>query len=251
MARRRNASAEATGSGKASRYLFAGFGAALLVAGLAWGGQKLFEPATLPLKSVRVPNSLQRVTQEELREAILPHVNKGFLGLDMPAVRRSVESLPWVRRVSVRRHWPDTLEVRVEEQQPLARWADKGLINRDGELFSPPADQIPADLPVLEGPEQTQAELAEKYTEMQRILGAVGLRIIRLTMSARRAWDLRLDNGLVVVLGREEAYPRLLRFVRVFPAVLKAQMEHIERVDLRYTNGFAVRWRAGHAPAQV
>lgn len=60
-----------------------------------------------------------------------------------------------------------------------------------------------------------------------------------------------MANGLQLGLGRKETHLRLMRFVRVYAEVLKPRIEAIDSVDLRYTNGFAVRWHHGYAPAAV
>jgi cell division protein FtsQ len=45
------------------------------------------------------------------------------------------------------------------------------------------------------------------------------------------------------MLGRTEPLARIERFVRVLPVVLASAPGVIERADLRYANGFAIRWR--------
>jgi len=81
------------------------------------------------------------------------------------------------------------------------------------------------------------------------MLTPLGLKVSNLTMNERRAWSIRLSNGLQMILGRKDTHLRLLRFVRVYADVLKPRLEAIDTVDLRYTNGFAVHWRDGHATA--
>ena len=108
-----------------------------------------------------------------------------------------------------------------------------------------------ANLPLLKGPEQSERKLTEHLLEMQRMLEPLGLHIARLDLSERRAWSMTLDNGLELDLGRKETYPRLLRFVRVYPGVLASKAGAIQRIDLRYTNGFAVRWRDGAEAANA
>jgi len=60
-------------------------------------------------------------------------------------------------------------------------------------------------------------------------------------LTARHAWQLRLGNGLHLMLGRdaELAEVRLRRFVEIYPSVEKRKQH--EYVDLRYPNGFALR----------
>lgn len=113
---------------------------AVVVAGVCYvGAQKLLDPETLPVRTVRIESPLMQVTQQRIREVIGNHVEGGFLRLDVDRVRSELEALPWVKRASVRRGWPDRLLVRIEEQQAMARWGNEGvgLLNPEGELFKP------------------------------------------------------------------------------------------------------------------
>lgn len=209
-------------------------------------GRWLMEPDTLPLTRVRVITPLQSVARDELREVLLPHAEAGFLALDMNAAREALETLPWVRKASLRRRWPDTLEVEVEEHQALALWNRSEVVNTYGELFE--SARRPEGLPQFFGPKGSESKLVASYHDMQRMLEPLTLQVRTLRLSERRAWSLELDNGLELLLGRDDEVARLLRFVRVYPQVLRSQAQGIEWVDLRYTNGFAIRWRAGFAP---
>jgi cell division protein FtsQ len=200
---------------------------------------------------VRIESPLKHVAQDTIREAVSPHVEAGFIGVDVDAVRDSLQALPWVQRASVRRAWPDKLVIRVTEQKALARWGSEGLLNLHGELFRPQADSARQSLPLLRGPQETNRMVAEQYVTMQGMLKPLGLTITHMSLNERRALSMRLDNGLKLGLGRQDTDLRLLRFVRVYPRVLKPRLAAIDSIDLRYTNGFAVRWRDGHGPASV
>jgi cell division protein FtsQ len=223
----------------------------LVVGAVGWGVQRLLDPAQFPLHTVRIESALKHVAQQMIRETVASYVQAGFLGVDVDAVRDALEALPWVQSASVRRAWPDKLVVRVTEQQALARWGSDALVNLRGELFQPPVDESWERLPLLRGPGETNRMVAEQYVAMQGMLTPLGLMITHMSLNERRALSLRLDNGLQLGLGRQDTDLRLLRFVRVFPQVLLPRLAEIESVDLRYTNGFAVRWRDGHGPAAV
>ncbi len=212
---------------------------------------KVTDPAVLPVNAIRIESPLVHVKPEQLREVVAQQVTPGFLQVDVEQIRTDLEAMPWVRRASVRRGWPDRLLVQVEEQQPLARWSGGGLVNAEGELFKPHSGEDWQALPLLRGPEGTEQTMAKALHEMQGILTPLGLAVSHLTMNERRSWDLRLENGLRLGLGKSDAKVRLLRFVRVYAEVLMPRLDAIDSVDLRYTNGFAVRWRDGHAPAAV
>jgi len=222
------------------------FGGVAVLAMAVWAVEQMVDPATLPVTAIRIESPLVQLTQEDIRNAVRTHVKDGFLTADVDEVRKELEALPWVATASVRREWPDLLVVKVAEQTATARWSAGGLLNPRGELFVPTAMQQWSGLPLLRGPAQSEKVLMKEYQAMQSMLAPLGLRISHLTMNERRAWSLNLESGLQLRLGRKDMHSRLLRFVRVFARVLKPKMEKIDSVDLRYTNGFAVRWREDH-----
>ena len=63
--------------------------------------------------------------------------------------------------------------------------------------------------------------------------------VVQISLSPRRAWQMRLDSGMVLELGREQAQERLARFVSVYPYSLASVQHTVDYVDLRYSNGFA------------
>jgi cell division protein FtsQ len=213
----------------------------LAVAGYAtW--LKLMDPRTLPLKQVELEAPFSKVSKQRLHEVLNKQVNGGFFSLDVAAVTRALDALPWVRHVEVRRVWPDTLHVTVTEQVALARWRDQALVNVDGELFYPDTKSFPANLVELNGPEGTVAQMAEQFHRFNETLKQGELAMRRINLSERRAWEVELNNSTVIVLGRDDMAQRLERFVRFYPQLL-ARATEVRRVDMRYTNGFAVQWR--------
>jgi cell division protein FtsQ len=211
----------------------------------------LHSPDTLPIKSVQISGEFRRVGLETVRDVVSPYVHKaGFIGVDMDAIQGAVEHVPWVHHAGVRRIWPDTLAVVVYEQTPVAAWAAGGLLNDEGRLFRPDPATYPAALPYLSGPAETEGMVAAVYRDMSKIIAPLGLGITQLMMDDRRSWQLVLDNGMRLVVGRNDAYARLLRFVRFYRPTLAPRAEAVERVDLRYTNGFAVRWKKDVRPTR-
>src|SRR5688572_17129573 len=102
-----------------------------------------------PIREVKVDGQLAHVNREQIRLIVARHLKGNFFTLDLIKTRNAFEKLPWAREVSVRRRWPDKLEVKIEEHQALARWGNIALVNTHGELFQAATD---ADLPVFYGP---------------------------------------------------------------------------------------------------
>lgn len=227
--------------------LFVVAAAALLAVAAVW----LLRMPALPIRQVVFAQELQHVRRGEVEQVLPASLAGNFFSVNLEAVRGALEQLPWVRKVEVRRVWPSRLEVRIEEHQPAARWEDgpqagRGeLVNIHGEVFSgllPEEDA--AKLPRLHGPAGTAPELLKRYAEFVATFRTVGEKPVVVTQSLRLAWQVKLSNGMVLELGREQPRAplnmRLQRFVEVYP-VVAARPVLPSAVDLRYPNGFAMR----------
>lgn len=204
-----------------------------------------------PLREVKVNGELKHVTREQVQFIVTRALKGNFFTLDLNKTRRTFEKLPWVRDVNVRRRWPDKLEVTLEEHEVLARWNNAALVNTQGELFQAASDQ---QLPVFNGPDDSVKEITSQYQFFKQQLAITGHKPVQVSLSQRRAWQIRLDDGLVVELGRERMEQRLEKFVKVYDRSLGRLMQMkkaVDYVDLRYPNGFAVRLgnTAAHKPA--
>jgi cell division protein FtsQ len=210
--------------------------AALLVAGaILWRVSQLPEFA---LREVRVGGELQHVTRAEIEDVVRRELKGTFFTLDLARSRAAFERLPWVRTVAVRRQWPAGLDVALEEHQPFARWGTAALVNTHGEVFHAAYE---GPLPLFAGPEGSAREIAIQYRYFRRSLAAVGETPVEVRVSARRAWQLKLESGLTLALGRENIEARLARFVATQPRAAAVLGRRVDYVDLRYTNGYAVR----------
>lgn len=201
-----------------------------------------------PMHRLRVSAEFRHVTLEQVRAAVTVHLQRGFFAVDLRAVRDAVAALPWVASVEVRKQWPDRVEVALYEHQPYARWGRRHLLSTAGVLFATPADAEVADLPQLHGPHTHLAEVLSQWRQVQDLLAERDLEARDLRLSTRGSWSLRLSEGAQIVIGRDDLMPRLQRFVRRFPDLMAMEQRALLRADLRYGNGFALRWADPAAP---
>lgn len=202
------------------------------------------------LTTVVVKAPVAHVTEAQIRLVAERQVRGTFFTVDLERVRSSLERLPWVREARVERRWPDTLVVSVAEHVPLARWNDDALVSVTGEMF---VAAVAAPLPRLSGPDDSMAEVVAAFRRHQAMLVPLGMTISELRLSPRRAWRMRLDNGMQLALGREQTAERLARFVALYPRLFGARPVAGTAlapmsVDLRYPDGFAVRMPGGVSP---
>lgn len=195
----------------------------------------------LPIGEVIFVGDMQRVDAAELKR-VAGGIRGSMLRTDLNEVKAAVKQVHWVRNADVRRRFPATLEVRIEEHRPFAKWitedADaRALVNTFGEVFEANLD---ASLPLFRGPQGSSSQVLMSYISFKTQLAAIGQVPLAVTLSARRAWQLNLDNGVLLELGRSGAAERLARFVKAYPVVPAIQTANV-RVDMRYQSGMAVK----------
>lgn len=208
--------------------------AGLLAYGLLW---RAAQSDAFAVRHVDITGDTEHLTRQQVEGVVFGHLRGTFFNMDLQSARDAFCRLPWVRQVQVRRRWPDRIEFAVEEHRPLARWGSTALVNEYGEVFEGASNMT---LPRFEGPEGTAQEVVQRYVDLGRALGGIGRSIEQVRLSPRRAWQLKLDDGMVIELGREDIEARLAAFVAAYRRL--EQFEGgVARVDLRYANGFAVR----------
>lgn len=194
-----------------------------------------------PLTRLQVQAEFQRVSAEQVQSAVRPYVGSGFFAVDLGGIHAALEGLPWVRQARVRKVWPDTLEIQLVEHHALARFGAERLLSDAGELFVVPEINALQGLPRFEADEAQAMTLIEMFRQAQALLGP-SARIELLEYSARGSWNLRLASGTEILLGRSEPLLRLRRFLAALPELERSEARPLLRADLRYANGFALKW---------
>jgi cell division protein FtsQ len=223
----------------------------LLLAGAAGLGYALvawlLARQVFPVRDVILLTPPAQVTAAQLEYAARSSLRGNFFTIDLDEVRGAFEKLPWVRRAEVRRRWPAAIELRLEEHQAVAYWTvnesgETRLVNRQGEIFTAASN---AAMPSFSGPEGMSREVLGQYDRFSGAVAPLGRKLVGVGLSPRLAWQLKLEDGLVLELGRDQDKPsldeRLERFVRAFPGAQEQLSMQVAVADLRYPGGFALK----------
>lgn len=214
----------------------------VLLIGSALALDWLLRADNFPVENVHFEGSFEHVTRAQLVESVKDHVRGNFFALDLSTMVARLESLPWIYRASVRRRWPRDVHIAFSEQHLVARWGDGARLNHVGELVEVTNTVATPSLVALDGPPGTHHQVLQYYREFVHILAPSGLHPVAVTLTSRRSWRIRLDNGFTLVLAREDPQRRLARFVQVYARALAVYERSIKQIDLRYTNGLSVQW---------
>jgi cell division protein FtsQ len=213
--------------------------AMLLYGALAWAVRQ----PVFAIRHVVVDGPPARVNPAHVAAVIREELRGTFFTLRLADARASLQRVPWVKAVALRRRWPDALEVTLSEHEPLARWNDNALVDTDGEAFSADYD---GELPQLAGPEGSAVVVTDHYRDFVKVLAPRSLSIAELRLSPRGAWRIRTSGNarLTIELGRSAPDERLMRLVSYYSKTLGALARAgtpVDYVDLRYRNGFTAR----------
>ena len=228
-----------------------------------WGYTKLNSSANfLPITNVRALGDFSFVTESMLHQALIKGAddlngniksdifsNKGFFNIDVDAIKIRIEKIQWVKRASIQRVWPDTIIIEVIEHAPVAYWDDEGLVNSEGEIFYPSRESYPNDLPSFIAMEGLAGNCLRYFKDASEMFSAINLKVMEVKFNARQSLTLTLDNGVALSLGRQNKLYRLQRFSQVY-STLQEKSALIERIDMRYTNGFSVKWKQRQAKGE-
>lgn len=221
---------------------------ALISAGVWWVTQQPY----FTLKVIRVEGAqkeqLRHINPLIIRTAALSRIKGNFFTANLDTVRQVFESVPWVRKATIRREWPNRLIVTLEEYMPLGTWGEDGrLLSVRGDVFTANIAEAEEDAKLLEfsGPEGSSLEVVQRLGDLNQWFASLGLSVEALKLSHRYAWTVTLSNGVRVELGREEdsstMQERVARLVSVYPQLLDRLQDRIENIDMRYPNGLALQ----------
>jgi len=220
-----------------------GAGVVLLAALVPWGTGQVLSAMDRQVMAIDISGDLVGESQVALERSAGQWIGRSFFATDLSDVKEKLERRPWVESAAVKRVWPDRLAIEVREKKPLAYWSDGRLVSRSGEVFNPPNPEVAGKLPMLSGPDERVMEVIRMAQTMSGTLAEYDLGFAGLSLEQRGAWTLTLSNGIEVVLGRDQVNERFDRFVTVYQERLVSRASEVKRVDARYSNGVAVKWK--------
>ncbi len=227
--------------------VFLRFSIVVSVAGIVgvaiyFGKNFVDDASSRPVTSMSIQGDFTFLTQKDVSQIVLPLIENGFLRLPLSGIKGLLEQNPWIDSASVSRRWPDKLAVSVVEQHPIARWGNKGFLNQRGEFIALKLDDQLYDLPMLSGNAGQEKLIMQDYQQLAQLLSSFGLTISEFYCDELMSRRVVLDNNLVVNIGRDQLVEKIQRFLSVYNASLKTQLNEIATIDLRYGNGVAVEW---------
>lgn len=215
----------------------------LLLVATIYGTDFIYKQIDTPLTRVMIGGEFKHLKEPELATLVRAQIDGGFLSMNLIHLQTELQSHPWIHQVSVRREWPSTLKVEVVEEVPIARWGEKGFLNRLGDELAIKENSHLRSLPVLQTEFGKSQDMIEQYQLISELLVPIDLRLTELQRNTVGTWQVDTSEGVRLVLGRGQIVEKMQRLAIVWKSGLAVQKSNIASIDLRYPNGLAVSWR--------
>lgn len=201
------------------------------------------------ISTLELAGDAQKVPLSRMREAVEGTLAGTYFSLDLDAVRRAAETVPWVRSAVVRRVWPSGVRIDVDVYEAMAVYEDGRLVSTEGVLFAANPDEQAggAALPAFYGAAAQIEDIARHYRLFRDETAKIPAVVTDIYYSDRGSWSFVMENAWMpptkVELGREsEEDPvkgRLERLVAAYPEVVRLMKGPPSTIDARYAKAFA------------
>ncbi len=207
--------------------------------------QWIRNPKNLTIKSVEVTGDFTILDKKQLEPLIESYAKTNLYLLDVKNLEKEIENNPWVHSAALTHVWPNKLIVKIYEQKPVAHWGKTQMLAENGEIIKASMKKQKGDLPLLYSPNDKGRNMATGFIQIRKMMKGFPIKLVEFKEDARGSWRIKLENGMTLKIGREYQAKRLKRFMVAYDESLNEVLDKISIVDLRYTNGFAVKWKKG------
>jgi cell division protein FtsQ len=205
------------------------------------------------IAGITVQGEVTHNSAPTIRANVAPQLAGNFFTIDLASTRKAFETLPWVRQAVVKRDFPNRLRVQLEEHHAVALWGGEGdsrLLGDRGEVFEANLGDVEQDdLPRLAGPDDQGAQVLAMYQAVKPLFEPIDLTVQQLTLTPRGNWQVELENGAAIELGRGTPAEVSARTRRFIATVTQAASRYnrtpqaLVSADLRYGEGYALKLR--------
>lgn len=212
---------------------------------------RVSQQIVFPISQVAIVGELYNVDESLLKHLVLNDLQQGFFDVDLNAFVQEIESINWIAQATLRRIWPNKIEVLIREHQAVAVWGDKTLISSKGILFKVASLDQHRHLAIVTGHEIDAKELLLAYSELDRLITGFNLQVVALKRVKSGEMNVLFNTNLHATFALKDKQIQFNRFVALLSSGFihlknNKNMMHkkpLKSIDMRYSNGFSVVWQ--------
>ena len=210
----------------------------LLIIILKTNNREIFH---FPIKNV-TSSELINVNKDDISKAVKYLYSKSFFDIDLNYLKNKLEKIEWVRKINVRRSYPNEIIIDIEEHTPILIWNNKMYINMYGEKFN--VSKIDKNIPILISDESRINEVFTYFELFNDKLSSrkLDFKITKIIENEIRSLTISLSSGINIQLGSKDVNIKIPLFFEIYKSLNTRDLNKIRYIDMRYSNGFSVGW---------
>ena len=214
----------------------------LLLPFLATGAYLSQRDTLFPIRTIQLSGTFQYIDQKEVEATLQVIIGEGFFSLDIHQLENTLAQKSWAESVSIRRIWPDRLNIEIVEKKPVARWDNNHLISHRAVVYHVDIEAF-NQLPLVNSVNTRPEKILYRYYQLAARFDRLNEKVIGVQMDSRGALSIELSSGLKIKVGRDDIDHKIERLMTIYLEQILPRRDEIELIDLRYSNGFAVAWK--------
>ena len=189
-----------------------------------------------PIEEVEITSTASNYDTEKINDIIASIQGQDLLSLDLSDIKRIIRSDDWIRDVEIKKSFPDTLEIIIIPQQPFAIYNSK-IMMMDGTVIEAPS--LPMDLPIIIDHTNDSQSSMNTVILTGKLLQKIGLDIKKVEIHESL---IKVSTSTNMLISDRVNYEvNLNRLVITFHDLKKLFKREIKSIDMRYSNGFAIK----------
>lgn len=174
-----------------------------------------------------------------------------FFSADLAHIHQTVSTLSWVENVDVYRDWYQGVLVVVTPRKAVAKFGSRQLLDASGVVFEPVDKDklLSKNMIRLQGSSDESRAIMRQLYRINMWFAPLNMSVDDLILTPRQTWIIRFNNGLRVVVDREDTEQKLYNLPKILQKQYKSQISSIQSIDLRYKNGFVIAWKNANSQA--
>jgi cell division protein FtsQ len=198
-----------------------------------------------PVKNVSFVGN-RHLTDEELTSLAEITFQENLLTVSNMRLINHLQKSPWIRTVSVRKEFPDSIAFVVEEAVPFALLDVNGrlyLIDEHGDVLEELSSSSVPFLPIITGDPTRQREGFREALKLARLMNESGFSSGRgnVEIAARKPHEIVVTiDGMVVKIGEGGYEEKLSRFLQLEEEIKKLNVP-VDYIDLRFAKKAIVK----------
>ncbi|MDH5201851.1 MAG: FtsQ-type POTRA domain-containing protein [Nitrospirota bacterium] len=188
----------------------------------------------------------KHLTDDELMALTGIHRNESLITTSNRKVSQGLLKSPWIRSVSVRKEFPDTLSIVIEEAVPFALLDMNGhffLVDENGKLLEELKDNAIPFLPIITGDPFKEGKGFSEALHLAKLMNDKGFssESNHIEIIANKPQELTVTiDGTVVKVGSGEYEEKLKRLFELEDEIKKRKIP-VDYIDLRFANRVIVK----------